>query len=150
MTRHLPHVQKQLFSLDAFIWADTPSWAHKHSCIQTTWILSQGEDSSFWCVHNSCGHLSLHISLTAALCLCRAGLHYKHLNEPLPQYSSHQCSIANLSFFLHELCNLSTWSYHTWLHLNPGLHGCLFITLQPIQQISPGVHTACPCWWPGL
>lgn len=125
MTRHLPHVQRQLpclynhfFLFDAFIYADSLSWAHQLSCIQTTWILSQGENWSVWCIHRSCGLLSLHLSLTAALCLCRAGLHCKHFNEPLLWYSSHQCSTACFSFFLHELCNLSTWSYPTWLCLN--------------------------------
>lgn len=63
MTRHLPHVQRQLpclcncifsFSFGAFVSADTLSWAHKHSCIQTTWILPK-EKTSVWCVSNSCG-----------------------------------------------------------------------------------------------
>lgn len=39
-----------LFSFDAFIWADALSWAHKHSCNQTAWILPQGEYRSVLCV----------------------------------------------------------------------------------------------------
>lgn len=41
-----------VFSFDAFIWADAVSWAHKHSCNQTTWILPLGENRSVWCVGN--------------------------------------------------------------------------------------------------
>lgn len=136
MTRHLPHVQRQFpclyncifsFSFGAFISADTLSWAHKHSCIQTTWILPK-EKISVWCVSNSCGLLSLHLSLTSLWLL-----HCKHLDEPLPWYSSHQCSVANLSFFLHELCDFSTWSYHSWLHLNP--------RFTQIPLYYPAIHT---------
>lgn len=60
-------------------------------------------------------------------------LHCKHLDEPLPWYSSHQCSVANLSFFLHELCDFSTWSYHPWLHLNP--------RFTQIPLYCPAIHT---------
>lgn len=136
-----------LFSFDAFIWADALSWAHEHSCNQTTWILPQGENRSVWCVGNRSPAVDswVYTCPWVMLCACAADTSNSHC-------SGTQAMSAVLLIYLSYYMSFAT-SVHRVIapgcFQNPGLRGYLCITLQSVQQMPPGVRAACPYRWPG-